>query len=421
MIKRITNLKNNKLLKNFSYLTIIELSNYILPFITIPHIVRVVGVENFGIITFTYAFVAYFQLIVNYGFRLIATKYISINRDNINKISKYFWTIIFSQLLLFLLSTLIFIIVIFNIEKLSSEKLIFIYSFGLVISSIIFPIWFFQGMEDMKYIAIFNMISRSIYTVLIFIFIQDKSDYQIIPLFNSGSFILIGLISLIFIKYKFSLSFYLPSFNNIKEQLIEGWYLFISTITNNLYTTTNTVILGFMTNYTIVGVYSLASTIINAVTKIVKIFIQVIYPYLSKFSHNKELLIKKATKSLNIYLMILALLSLFLFLFSENIIILLFGENKEDSIFILKLLSISLLVEPLGAFFTSFLVIKNEKKVIAKITFKTMILNFLIVFPLIFFFEAIGMVITKILVESYQAYLNISKNKELINIRWSKK
>lgn len=417
MINKISKLKNNKLVKNFSYLTIIELSNYILPFLTIPYVVRTIGVEYFGIIAFAYALITYFQLIVNYGFRLIATKYISINRDDIKKVSKYFWTILFSQFLLLMVSILIFSILLFSIDQLYQERFVFIVSFGLVIYTIIFPIWFFQGMEEMKYIAIFNLISRIIYTILIFSFINVKSDYELIPLFNSGSFILIGLISLVFIKSKFGLSFYFPTYLDIKEQFIEGWYLFISTISNNLYTTTNTVILGFMTNYTIVGIYSLAYTVTSAITKIIKIFNQVVYPHLAKLSTNKKLLEEKANKFLKFYSLALIVCSFMLFVLAEPIIVLLFGEGKEASILILRILAISLIFEPLGGFFTPYLVIKNEKKLVAKITFKTMIFNFIVIFPMIFFFQAVGMAMSKILVEAFQVFLNASKNREIIRLK----
>jgi polysaccharide transporter, PST family len=413
MKERFQLMSKNKLVKNFSYLTIIELSNYILPFITIPYVVKTIGVEYFGLITFAYAIIMYFQLIVNYAFKLTATKFISINRDDITIVSKYFWTVLFTQLLLLILSALVFAIIIFNLDHLLSEKLVFLYAFGLVISAIIFPIWFFQGMENMKYIAIFNMIARIIYTIFIFIFIENQSDYILIPLFNSGSFILIGIISLIFIKQKFNLSFYFPSFKEIKEQLVDGWYLFLSTITNNLYTTTNTVILGFITNYTVVGIYSLAHTIINPVSKIIKIYNQVIYPNLAKFTNDKITLLKRANKFFKLYSVILIIASLSLFFTAELIIEILFGENHEESILILKILTISLLVEPFGGFFTSLLVIKNEKKNVAKITFKTMLFNFIVIFPMVFFFQAIGLAITKLMVETYQVYLNVSQNKDI--------
>lgn len=417
MRKTVNALRSNKLAKNFSYLTLIELSNYILPFLTIPYIVRVVGIEHFGMITFAYALIAYFQLLVNYGFRLISTKYISIHRADTAKISQYFWTIIFSQLLLLLISASVFTALLLSIDKLSQEMFVFISSFGLVISTIIFPIWFFQGMEDMKYIAMFNMIARLVYTICIFIFIQDGSDYELIPLFNSVSFICIGIVSLLFIRYKFNLSFYWPSFSEIKAELIEGWYLFISTITNNLYTTTNTVILGFMTNYTVVGIYSLAYTIVGALTKIIKIYTAVIYPHLAKLNDQTEKMIAEAKKYLNFYLLGLFICSFIIFMTAEPLITLLFGSGHEESIFVLRLLAISMLFEPLGGYFTSFLVIKNEKKLIATITFKTMLLNFVLVFPLIFLFQAAGMAITKILVEGYQAFLNILHNREIIGLK----
>ena len=146
MVKKIKTKLESKdtrtLISNFSYLTIIEASNYILPFESIPYIVRTIVVEKYGVIMFAYAVMVFFNVITNYGFRLLATKYISINRDDIYKLSKYYWSVLSAQLLLLLISLLIFIILLFFVEKFSDEKVVFLYAFGMVLGNIIFPIWF---------------------------------------------------------------------------------------------------------------------------------------------------------------------------------------------------------------------------------------------------------------------------------------
>ena len=412
-IQKINFYRTHKLAKNFSYLALIEMANYILPFITIPYIVQTIGIEKFGVIAFAYAIIAYFQLIVLFGFRLTGTKYISQNRNDREKVSAYYWTIISIQIALLLVSLSLFS-TLFLIDSIQKEWLVFVFSFGLVIGNIIFPIWFFQGMEDMKYIAILNVISKSIYTLMIFIFVQTQNDYLLIPLFNVASIIFIGFMANIMIKYKYNIHFVLPSVSRIKSVLNENWHIFLSTITTNFYTTTNTVLLGFFTNYSIVGIYSIAETISGAVVKIIKIYNVTIYPHLAQYGENIPLLEKQAQKYFKIYVKVLIAMSLLTFAFSDIIIHILFGDAAKESSTILKLLAISILVEPLGGFFTSYLAIKNKYKTITKITFITMLTNFIFVIPLIVLFQGVGLAIARILTESVQVFLNIKNCKEIL-------
>jgi PST family polysaccharide transporter len=412
--------KYKKMISNFSYLSLINIANKVLPLIVIPYIVRTIGVEKYGVIIFVYAIMQYFQTVTKYSFSLTATKYISLHREETDTISKYFWTVIATQLFLFMMGLLLFIPIIFGVERFYLEKEVFLFALIFVFASDLIPLWFFQGIEDMKYIALFNIATKFLYAIAIFTFVQSAEDYIFVPLINSLSFLLVGIFSIYFVMKHYGIKFVLPSFMHILELLKEGKDIFLSNISVSFYTTMNTVLLGFLTNYTVVGIYGLAETLFGAYTQIIKTYNMVIYPNLARFADNVKLLHSQARKFFILYLGILIIAAIFLFTISGLAIELMFGEGHEKSILVLQILAISLILEPLGGFFTGYLAIKSQYKTIRKITFITMILNFIIIIPMIMLYEEIGVALAFLLLSIVQVYLNLSHNREVLNFRSGK-
>ena len=155
MIKRIKSKfqsqDSKKISANFMYLSILQGMNLLLPLITFPYLVRVLGIEKFGLIMFAQAFIVYFSMLADYGFNLSGIREVSSNRNNKNKLIKIFSSIMIARFVLVLIGLIFLTIVVFSFEKFSKDWELYLLSYGVVIGTFLFPSWFFQGIVKMKY------------------------------------------------------------------------------------------------------------------------------------------------------------------------------------------------------------------------------------------------------------------------------
>ncbi len=330
-----------RLFSNFTYLSILQILNYVFPLITFPYLVRVLGVEKFGLLAFAQATISYFSLIIDYGFNLTAPREVSIHRDNREKLSHIVSSIVFVKFILFLLSLVLLTLLVFSFEKFKNDAILYYLIFFMSIGQILSFNWFFQGIEDMKWITYLNLIGKIIYVFAIFLFIKTKNDYIYIPVIGIFNAVIVSLISLWIILNKYGIKLFILDFIEIKRQFKESWYVFISTIAISLYTVSNPFILGLFTNNTIVGYYSAGEKIVKIVPSFITPLSQTIYPWFSKKLKESPILAFKLARKIFIYLGIVGLFFTGIFiLFAPTIVKIVLGEQYDASILVIRILSL---------------------------------------------------------------------------------
>ena len=382
-------------MSNFFSLSVLQGANYILPLITLPFLVRVLGVEYFGLLAFATTTVMYFQILTDYGFNLTATREISIHRDNKEKVIEIFSSVMTIKFILMFVSFFLLSILVFSFEKFSQDALVYFLTFGTVVGQVLFPVWFFQGMERMKYITYLNILSKVIFTIAIFVFVQEQSDYYLVPFLTSIGFMIAGIWSLYLIKKEFGISFQLQTHLTIKKYFIDGWDVFVSRIFVSLYTTINILLLGFFTNHTVVGYYAIAEKIVNAVGGLFTPANQTIYPYMAKIYNKQKEKFFDFTKKIAISYLFLAIsMYIALYIFSEFIVRIISGNVDVNIMNIYYVLIFTLITIPFGPLFTQVLIIQKRNKEFNKIVRNTFILNMLIAPFLIFNYSGIGLAVS---------------------------
>lgn len=391
------------LMSNFSFLFLINIANYIFPLLTIPYLVRVLGIEKFGLLSFATSIIAYFMILSDYGFNLSATKEISIFRNDKDKINEIFSSVIILKVIIMLIGFIILLPIIFLTPKFNAYWYIFIFSYGNVLGQLLFPVWFFQGLEKMKIISILNFISKCIFTVAIFVFIKKESDFFLVPIFSSMGFIAIGVVSLLIVFFKYKVSFIPQNINNLYRYLKDGWSLFISNISVTLYTTTTITFLGFYTNNSIVGYYSVADKIISVIRSVIFPISQVLFPYLCNLSQKTPQKVLDINKKLAIYGGVVMLVgSIAIYFFASNIMFLIFHKKDLQSIEVLKILAIIPFLTFLHTVFALFtMIVFGKNKEYRQIIVSAAILNLVLCSITIPLFGFIGAAIASVIVETY--------------------
>jgi PST family polysaccharide transporter len=394
------NIDLKNLRNNFISLLTLRLGNYIIPLLTLPFLIKVLGVEKFGLVAFAEMIIMYFKSIVDYGFDLTGTRSITESRGDKKGIDKLVNTIFGVKIILLVFCFLFLLLLIFIFPKLNNISLLLIFSYGIVLGNTLLPVWFFQGIEKMKYITIINFISKLVYIVLLFLLIKNESDYVYVPLLNGAGLVVGGLVSIFIMKRTFNVTFNIPKIKDILNRFKEDFNVFITTLAPNLYNNSMGVLLGVFTNNIQVGYYSAAIKLIEVGNSFIHIISTVIFPYLNRNESHRQ-------KIINGTLISGFIISLLFFLFSEYIIILLFGNNMKESIIVLQLVSLSpFFISMMSIYGTNTLIIQKRDSLVRNIVLIYSLLGFVIG---VFFIRYFGIIAAAIILVSIRGLIGFTE------------
>ncbi|WP_397445125.1 oligosaccharide flippase family protein [Polaribacter sp. R77954] len=389
--------KDNKIFSNYIYLLLIQGANFILPLIALPYLVITLESEKYGLVMVAQSLAVFFTIIVDFGFNISATREVSLLKEKKKKLSQFFWDVYSTKLILTVFSFLLLICLISFIDKFKAEPLVYIYSFGIVVGQAIFPTWFFQGIEKMKMITFINVAAKTFFTISIFFVVLKPDDFQFVPILNGLGYIISGLIGFMFsLKY---VDFAFPKFNNIKKITKESFNLCVSNFAVNLYSSSNTLILGFFAGDAIAGIYASMEKLVIATKSIYVPLYQSIFPHLSTLSFKK---IKKFTRKITIPIMISGvILSSVIIIGSESILKLIYKDDLISSYYrIFQILGLIAFLSALNMLYiTLFFPAIKAYNIRMKILVVAGVFHFLLVLLLGNFYDIYGVAISAVVTE----------------------
>ncbi|MDG2436503.1 MAG: oligosaccharide flippase family protein, partial [Polaribacter sp.] len=188
-------------LKNFSYSTLMKFFNIGVKIVLAAYLIRILGSEKYGLITWLDSVIQYFIMIVNFGFNIYAAKYIVENKNKSTKINEIVSSIFIIKGCLFIFS-LICVLFLGSFETFSAYKRLLLLLMFSGIGEVLFPVWFFQGTENLKPATIIVFLTRLFLLVGTVIFVNSQYDLlSYILLFVSSSLLMGGFGIFYLFKY----------------------------------------------------------------------------------------------------------------------------------------------------------------------------------------------------------------------------
>lgn len=275
--------------KNFAYLFVVQFSNYVLPFLVIPLLTRALGIEGYGKYAFYIGIASFLLVFIRFGFEFSATRQISIHADNIDKVGEIVGAVLQIKTVLLTITLVAYGLVLYFFMP--DEQMSLLLSGGalLLIGQMLLPVWYFQGMQQMKYVTFYTVVTKIVYVGSLFAIVRGNSDYGLAVLIYGGAFFVAGLLSIIQVFKQVPVKL-IVSAPLLKQTLTEALPFFTSRIFVATYTTSLLPIIGFIGGPAQVAIYSASEKLYLAAQSVMHPLTNALFPHVAK---NKDIVLFK--------------------------------------------------------------------------------------------------------------------------------
>ena len=232
------------------------ITSIIFPVITFPYAARVLLPEGIGAVNFLNSIVNYIVLLTSLGIPMYALKEVAKYRNDIHKRNKITIELILLSSILCIIGYLIVLILSKCVPQINDQSALFYILSLSIFFNAIGVNWYYQGIEDFKFITIRGVIFRLISALSLFLFVKDSKDILIYGLIIVGSTVGNNLINFINLKSFINLKDIDLTKLNILKHIKPSIEIFLVTIIISLYVQLNSIMLGFISGEEAVGFYS---------------------------------------------------------------------------------------------------------------------------------------------------------------------
>lgn len=202
--------QRSSLTQNVVAMYALQIANYLIPLVTLPYLIRSLGAEQYGVVAMAYAVVYFMVLFVDAGINTLAARRLARPDVDGRTVAGIFAA---TQLIKLVQSAAMFLLLcclVLTVPGLRAAAVVYLATFPIVLGSLLFPTWLFQGLEIMRFTTLCSVGGRLLATAGIFMFVRDPGDVVLAALLQASATALSGLLALPVIFGRLGLRLRLP-------------------------------------------------------------------------------------------------------------------------------------------------------------------------------------------------------------------
>src|SRR6218665_1188921 len=268
---------NIRSLKNLASVAFLQGTNFLLPAIVLPFLIRYLGPADYGLYNLAQIWAVYFAVIIGYGFDLSGTKEFAIARNDSGEWSVIYSRIFYSKLFLLAVSTVSLVVIILVIDNMRANALIYLMMFIWILNNFFFPSSFYLGIEKQSVVSVYSLLSRDSSFLLILALIYFKAPLILLVLAFSVPQALTALIFHLYTVRKFRIVLKPVTVAAILKYLRDSFVLFLSTVAGTITVSISVILLGMLASRESVGYFSVSTKLVSLFYGIVLFPFQVVF------------------------------------------------------------------------------------------------------------------------------------------------
>ncbi len=378
---------SSQLVRNFLSLSAIQAFNYLLPLLTFPYMLRVLGIEVFGAYQYAMVIVGYLGIVIDYGYNMSATPLAAQYRDQKTELQQLFSEVISGRIVLLAIALLLLPLTYFFWQPVKGFGEVLMVLFAGLVSSIFIPTWLYQGVEKMSFAVVLHFCGRVIQVAGLFLWVKTPADWVLMAWFSTGGQVAASLVSMVLLHRHFGLKFGWAGWSKSLNSLKSGAALFFSQFAISCYLMGGMFLVGLSRNARESGVYALADKILQLIRQLLIMFFQAVFPRTSLLIAENPMAARRFfLRFTYVLIAVFGTGGLVLFFQADLIVQLLSGKSIPEVLPLLRIMAFIPLVVALNIPAFQALLITGEKKAYSTVLVSGATLNIVLtVFSLRFF------------------------------------
>lgn len=338
----------SRIAQNAAALYAVQMLSYAMPLLTLPYLARVLEPSSLGLVAFSQSFAGWLSVVGEYGFGYSATRSIARVRDRKEAVAGIVMSTMGAKGLLIggmILATLIATPL---LEVFRAQPALALWGLLIAVSWTLSPVWYFQATERTWFVALVEGASRLVQLAGIFMFVRSPSDVWAALAAQGISTALSAGIQLV-VMYR-AVPFRMPTLALSWVALKVSWNLFLTRASDNLYTSSGSLLLGIMTSPVQVAHFANGDKLVRPAISIIWPVTQAIYPRISNLMRHDAASAMRLSRIALFVTTGMGLAGMLVTLaLAPWVVHLLFGDRYESTIPVLRIMSLLMPIVGFGA------------------------------------------------------------------------